>query len=136
MKLRSGRLFSLTFGMVMLFWLCACSPFGGNTTMSPVGAKPTVAPIKVLQNAANAMAQLKTVHLDMNVTTATKATGSTSSVIAESSSVSVKAEGDQVFPDQTSLHLTVDQMNGTKPVNASEIVTNKKMYLQNAKGQW
>ncbi|HEX4207656.1 MAG TPA: hypothetical protein VHZ51_26345 [Ktedonobacteraceae bacterium] len=141
MKLRLRHIPSLAFGMAMLFWLCACNPFGGNTTAKTgVTSNSTATPtaLQALQNATNAMAQLKTVHLTMHAASSTKAVNANNIATSAAQSISstIKAEGDQIFPDQASLHFTMSQVGVAKTASTSEIVTNKKLYLQGAQGPW
>lgn len=132
-----GHVLSLVFGVVLVCLLSACNWFGlGATTQksSPQGPANTQAqtPVQVLQSAADAMQHLKSVHIVMNVGT----TSGTTATNQQQNMLSVKANGDQVFPDQASLHLSLGQMIGGNQRTLSEIVTNKKLYVQNPQGQW
>ncbi|HEY7416699.1 MAG TPA: DUF6612 family protein, partial [Ktedonobacteraceae bacterium] len=125
-----GRLLSLSLGMAMLCLLSACSVFGlGATPQGNASQTPT----QVLQSAATAMQQLKSAHIAMNVGTTTNG-GTTAD--QQNGTLSVQANGDQLFPNESSLHLSVGAMMGNNPTTFSEIVTGNKLYVQNNQGQW
>lgn len=90
---------------------------------------------QLLTNSANAMKQIKSLHLDMAANESFSISGlpsSTSSVPANTS-ITVKASGDEIVPDQNSLKLTT---SGFGNFTFAEITKGNQLYLQNAQGQW
>ncbi|MHB8597792.1 MAG: DUF6612 family protein [Ktedonobacteraceae bacterium] len=133
MKLRKMRYLILSLGMVLLF-VSAC----GSVTGTP-GSSQTA--IQVLQKSANAMKGLKTVHFDMNLGETLNMGSSTSSSSSPTTSnhyaITVKANGDELVPNQVSLQTTTATSTGASPnLKFAETVTGGKVYIQNSKGQW
>src|SRR3984893_7104386 len=92
---------------------------------------------QLLTNSANAMKQIKSLHLDMNATESFSISGlpssSSTSSIPSNLNITLKASGDEVLPDQTSLKLTT---SGVGKFSFAEIVKGNQLYIQNAQGQW
>ncbi len=90
---------------------------------------------QLLSNSATAMKQIKSLHLDMTATEGFSISGlsSTSSSVPSSMNINLKASGDEILPDQTSLKLTT---SGIGNFAFAEIVKGNQIYLQNAQGQW
>lgn len=133
MKIRiafPGRLLSLGLGMALLCLLSACGFPNLGTMMQGNGSQT---PTQVLQSTVTAMQHLKSAHISMNVGTTTNG-GTTAD--QQNNTLSVKADGDQLFPNESSLHLSIGPMMGGTPTNFSEIVTGNKLYVQNDQGQW
>lgn len=130
MKLLKMRYLFLSLGMVLLF-VSAC----GSVTGTP-GSSQTA--IQVLQKSANAMKGLKTVHFDMNLgETLNMGTSTSSSTTPNHYTINVKANGDEVLPNQVSLQTTTATNVGSSAnLKFAETVTGGKVYIQNSKGQW
>lgn len=92
---------------------------------------------QLLSNSATAMKQIKSLHLDMTATEGFSISGmpstGTSSSVPSSMNINLKASGDEILPDQTSLKLTT---SGIGNFAFAEIVKGNQVYLQNAQGQW
>ncbi len=92
---------------------------------------------QLLTNSANAMKQIKSLHLDMTANMSFSISGqpssSSTSSIPGNMSITVKASGDEVVPDQNSLKLTT---SGIGNFTFAEIAKGNQIYLQNAQGQW
>lgn len=111
--------------MVMLLVLSAC---GGSSVTAG----------QLLTNSANAMKQIKSLHLDMTATVNVGVSGlssSSSSAIPANTNITVNASGDEVMPDQSSLKLSTTGVGSGKFAFA-EIVKGNQLYIQNARGQW
>src|SRR5690348_16532300 len=95
---------------------------------------------QLLSNSATAMKQVKSLHLDMTATEGFSISGlpssSSSSSIPSSLNINLKASGDEVLPDQTSLKLTAGGIPGLSNFAFSEIVKGSQVYIQNAQGKW
>jgi hypothetical protein len=133
MKLLKMRYLLLSLGIVLLF-VSAC----GSITGAP-GSSQTA--IQVLQKSATAMKGLKTVHFDMNLgETLNMSTSTSSSSTLPASNrfnITVKANGDEVLPNQVSLQMTTATNVGSSGnLKFAETVTGGKVYIQNSKGQW
>lgn len=93
---------------------------------------------QLLTNSANAMKQIKSVHLDMTMSlnlTASGLSNNNSTVsIPANTNVTVNASGDEVLPDQSSLSLSGS--SGASKFSFAEVVKGNKLYIQNAQGQW
>ena len=127
LKLRS-LLLSL---VIVLLFVSACSSITGSS-----GSSQTA--LQILQKSANAMKGLKTVHFDMNLGESLKLSTTTSTSTTPSNyTINVKANGDEVLPNQVSLQLTT-AINGSSSSNIkfAETVTGGKVYIQNTKGKW
>jgi len=117
--------------VIVLLFVSACSSITGTS-----GSSQTA--LQILQKSASAMKGLKTVHFDMNLGESLKMSTSTSTSSAPGNyTVNVKANGDEVLPNQVSLQLTT-ALNGSSSSNIkfAETVTGGKVYIQNSKGQW
>jgi len=125
--MRPQRFFFLGLGIPLLFLLSACSLFGGSSNGANGDGQT---PAQVMQNTFNAMQQLKTVHVNMNI--AQTAMGAP----AQGGTLNVQTQGDEQFPDQAALNLTIGQANGGQNTDLSEVVTGKQVYVQNPQGQW
>ncbi len=94
---------------------------------------------QLLTNSASAMKQIKSLHLDMtmslNVAVSGLPNNSSTASIPANINIAVKASGDEVLPDQTSLTLSGTN-NGSGKFSFAEIVKGNKLYIQNAQGQW
>jgi hypothetical protein len=92
---------------------------------------------QLLTNSANAMKQIKSLHLDMTANESFSISGlpssSSTSSTPSNESITINASGDEVLPDQTSLKLTT---SGIGKFSFAEIVKGNQLYLQNAQGQW
>ena len=130
MKLLKMRYLLLSLGIVLVF-VSAC----GSITGAP-GSSQTA--IQVLQKSATAMKGLKTVHFGMNLgETLNLGTSTSSSTTPSHYTVNVKANGDEVLPNQVSLQLTTATNAGSSSnIKFAETVTGGKVYIQNSKGQW
>src|SRR5438132_9256568 len=88
-------------------------------------------PLQVLQKSLTAMQQLKAVHISTKLTSNGDWGRSSKSSTAQPFSVSATANGDEVRPDESMLHLSIGQ-----GYNVAEITLGKQLYVQNSKGQW
>lgn len=92
---------------------------------------------QLLTNSASAMKQIKSLHLDMTATVHVTVSGlsnnNSTSSIPGNTNLTVKASGDEVMPDQTSLHLSA---TGPGKFSFAEIMKGNQLYIQNAQGQW
>jgi len=120
----------LALAAVLLF-MSACSPSTGATG----NGSSSLSVLQVLQKSANVMQKLNSVHFDTTTTGGIKGTYSgtptASKPTSNNVSFNLKANGDQLMPDQDSAHIT---LNSTTKV--AEIVTSDKVYIQNPQGQW
>ncbi len=130
MRLLKMRYLLLSLGIVLLF-VSAC----GSITGTP-GSSQTA--IQVLQKSAVAMKGLKTVHFDMNLgETLNMGTSTSSSTTPNHFNITVKANGDEVVPNQVSLQTTTaTNVGSSSNLKFAETVTGGKVYIQNSKGQW
>lgn len=127
------RYLLLSLGIVLLF-ASAC----GSITGAP-GSSQTA--IQILQKSATAMKGLKTVHFGMNLGETLNLGTSTSSSSSPTTpghyTINVKANGDEVLPNQVSLQLTTATNAGSSSnIKFAETITGGKVYIQNSKGQW
>ena len=91
---------------------------------------------QLLTNSANAMKQIKSLHLDMTASVNMTVSGpasSTATTFPGNTNVTLKASGDEVLPDQSSLKLS---SSGAGKFAFAEIVKGNSLYIQNAQGQW
>src|SRR5579859_5400781 len=92
---------------------------------------------QLLTNSANAMKQVKSLHMDMTMSVNAAMSGlqnnSSTSLFPGNTNVTVKASGDEVMPDQSSLNLSA---SAPGKFSFAEIVKGNKLYMQNAQGQW
>ncbi len=131
----------------IMLLISACSQV---TVSGPgVGSAATATPssltsLQVLQNSSNAMKQLKSSHIDVQLANNFLANGATPTPAPGASvasthpagtpntlNLNIKGTGDQALPNQEQMHLTINQ-----GINVSEIVQGDQVYVQNANGQW
>ncbi|MDQ2715458.1 MAG: hypothetical protein M3Z08_11175, partial [Chloroflexota bacterium] len=129
MLARKGFLISALL-VIMLCIMSACGLPGASASTG-----------QVLQNSINAMKQLKTAHIDMTFADSVQipnlATSNTSnSKVPTAITVKMQGGGDEVMPDQASMHFTMDMGSAGKGLKIAEIVKGKQLYIQNSKGQW
>ena len=129
----SRRLSILAALVVLLFFVSACSLPGSTSPSSQ-------ALFQVIQKSANAMQKLKAVHFDMTLSDSVNSnpgTPTTGSSPLQPFTITVKASGDSVPPDQASTSLTVNTgLQGSQAIKLAEVVIGKQMYIQNSKGKW
>ncbi len=112
--------------LIMVAMLLLVSACGGSSVTAG----------QLLTSSANAMKQIKSLHLDMTATMNVAVSGlpsSNSTTFPGNTNITVKASGDEVLPDQTSLQLSA---SGIGNFAFAEIVKGNKLYIQNAHGQW
>lgn len=97
--------------MVLLLLVSACGSPGSSGSQTP---------LQVLQKSLTAMQQLKAVHINMKLADR-----------SSTYSINVTANGDEVKPDKSLLHLSLGQ-----GYSLSEVTLGKQLYIQNTKGQW
>ena len=110
----------LALALVLLVSACGSPSSSGSQT-----------PLQVLQKSLTAMQQLKAVHINMKLTSNGDWGRSSKSSTAQPFSVSATANGDEVRPDKSMLHLSIGQ-----GYNVAETTLGKLLYVQNSKGQW
>jgi hypothetical protein len=96
---------------------------------------PSRTPQLVLQSSVVAMKQLKTTHFEMTTGIQTSGGGS-GAASRQGSGMSLKDSGDQMFPDDVSMQLTISPSGASQGLNLAEIATGQKVYIQNSKGKW
>ena len=109
---------------MMIMSACSQSPANGSLT-----------PLQVLQNSTNAMKDVKTAHVDLNVTSQISGVNATGLETVSNIDVTVQGSGEQSMPDKKQkmdLTLGFDSI----PIQVSEVVTNDKVYVKNPQGQW
>src|SRR6266436_7242391 len=111
----------------VLLIVSACSAPGG--TGSNGNSSLTV--MQVLQNSANTMQKLKSVHFDTTTNGSFQGTSSSSASSPGATTVNLKGSGDELLPDQQQGHITLNNM-----INLAEVVTTDKVYVQNTQGKW
>ena len=112
--------------LLMLAVLLAVSACGGSSVTAG----------QLITNSANAMKQIKSLHMDMSVTANYSISGlpaSSTSSVPGNGNITLKLSGDEVLPDQTSLQLST---SGIGNFAFAEIVKGNKLYLQSGHGQW
>jgi LppX_LprAFG lipoprotein len=110
--------------------MSACGSTGSSTTSN-------LTPLQVIQNSANTMKNVKTVHDALNATIQASGVGLGTSGTQTPTNVGVtlKGSGDQSIPDkQQKMNLTLNL--GSTTTQVSEIVTNNTAYIQLGQGQW
>jgi len=115
----------LVLALVMMI-VSACSQ--GNTASS-------LSPLQVLQNSANAMRNLQTSHVALNVTSQISGTNATGLETPGNIDVTLKGSGEQLIPDNQEmmdLILSIDDL----PAPVSEVKTSDKVYIQTPDSQW
>jgi hypothetical protein len=114
--------------LVLLMSACGSTGSGGSGGTSQSAGQ-------VILNSAKAMKQIKTVHLDMQMTESISVTGASSSSSGTPSSITITANGhgDEVLPDQSSLTLS---LSGIGNYTFAEISQGQQIYIQNQHGQW
>jgi len=128
--LKKYKTYSIFMGIALaavLLIVSACSAPGG--TGSNGNSSLTV--MQVLQNSANAMQKLKSVHFDTTTNGSFQGTSSPSASSPAAVTVNLKGSGDELLPDQQQAHITLNNM-----INLAEVVTTDKVYVQNTQGKW
>ena len=129
----SRRLSILAALVVLLFFVSSCSLPGSTSASSQ-------ALFQVIQKSAKAMQKLKAVHFDMTLTDSLNSnpgTPTAGSPPLQPFTITVKASGDSVPPDQASTSLTVNTgLQGSQAIKLAEVVIGKQIYIQNSKGKW
>ena len=97
--------------MVLLLLVSACGSPSSSGSQTP---------LQVLQKSLTAMQQLKAVHINMKLADR-----------SSTSSINVTANGDEVKPDKSLLHISLGP-----GYSLSEVTLGKQLYIQNTKGQW
>lgn len=129
----------------MLLLLSACSQVtvsgpGMGSSTAATATPSSLSSLQVLQNSANAMKQLKSSHIDVQLSNSFQSTGATPTTTTAASTptsnqnnlnLTIKGAGDQALPNQEQMRLTVNQ-----GINIAEIVQGDQVYVQNANGQW
>ena len=117
---------TMALGAVLLI-VSACSAPGATSS----NGNSSLTVMQVLQNSANAMQKLKSVHFDSTTNGSFQGTSSSSTSSAGAVTVNLKGSGDELLPDQQQGHITLNNM-----INLAEVVTTDKVYVQNAQGKW
>lgn len=120
-----------TVAILLIMSACGLGSSGSGSQSGKTG-------VQVLQNTANTMKQLKTVHVDMKANANIGAVGLTptaGSTTPSNFNININANGDEVLPDQASLKLTMSGFLGLN-LNLAEVSKGDKIYFQNSKGQW
>ena len=128
--MKKYKTYSIFMGIALaavLLIVSACSAPGG--TGSNGNSSLTV--MQVLQNSANAMQKLKSVHFDTTTNGSFQGTSSPSASSPAAVTVNLKGSGDELLPDQQQAHITLNNM-----INLAEVVTTDKVYVQNTQGKW
>lgn len=130
----------LTLGMIVLLLLSACgsnastTQTGSSTAGKTTGSAPSSkTPQELLESSLAAMKQLKTTHFEMTTVTQTSSSSATS---RQGSGMDLKDSGDQVFPNELSMQLTINSAGASQGVNMAEVIRGQKVYIQNPKGKW
>ncbi len=130
----------LALGMMVLLLLSACgsnastTQEGGSTAGKTSGSTSSgKTPQELLESSIVAMKELKTAHFEMTTVTQTS---SGSAASRQGSGMDLKDSGDQVFPNELSMQLTINSAGASQGVNLAEVVTGQKVYIQNPKGKW
>ena len=108
--------------LALVLLVSACGSLGSSGSQTP---------LQVLQKSLTAMQQLKAVHISMKLTSNGDWGRSSKSSASHPFSVSATANGDEVRPDKSMLHLSIGQ-----GYNVAETTLGKLLYVQNSKGQW
>lgn len=122
------KAYSIFIGIALaavLLIVSACSAPGGTSS----NGNSSLTVMQVLQNSANAMQKLKTVHFDTTTNGSFQGTSSTSAPGA--TTVSLKGSGDELLPDQQQGHIALNNV-----INLAEVVTTDKVYVQTPQGKW
>ena len=112
--------------LIMMAVLLLVSACGGSSVTAG----------QLLTNSATAMKQIKSLHMDMTATVNLAVSGpssSNSTTFPANTNITLKASGDEVLPDQTSLKVS---SSGIAKIAFGEIVKGNQLYIQNAQGQW
>src|SRR5438067_13728946 len=102
--------------MVLLLLVSACGSPSSSGSQTPA---------QVLQKSLTAMQQLKAVHINMKLTSNGDWGRSSTSSTSHTFSVNATANGDEVSPDKSMLHLSVAQ-----GYNVAEITLGNLLYVQ------
>lgn len=139
------HVWGICFALVAVLLVMSACGSTGNSSSSSSGS--SISPAQLLQKSTTAMKQLKSAHTTL-ASTSMLNTGASSSgtcspatpttgTLPRQETISITGSGDEVFPDQASLHFTLGQQGASgQNIMLSEIVVNQKLYIQNAKGQW
>ena len=135
MKKHFGLSLMLTALVSILLLVSAC---GSTNTATNTSSRT---PLQVLQNTQTAMKQLKSVHLDLKFNVAIQVSGTPTatdgtSAAPQNLSLNFTGSGDEVPPNQASIHLSIAQSASDQGLNLSEILVGNKAYIQNSHGQW
>lgn len=135
MKKTYGQWLSLMVGTLLLVILSACNT--PSATQAPKSQAPKSAN-QVLLDSFTTMKQLKTVHVDLHGTTEVTTSSGTATTQGTTVNVNLSGNGDEILPDQASMHLVMSMNLGatTTSFNMAEIVKDKQLYMQNQKGKW
>jgi LppX_LprAFG lipoprotein len=115
--------------------MSACGQSSSSTSSSSSNTSSNQAPLEVLQKSANAMQNLKTLHIDLDETFQVNGASSVSSQTLSNMVVTVKGSGEQSVPDkQQKMDLTLTMPNLSTQV--SNVVINDKVYIKMGQGQW
>jgi hypothetical protein len=124
-SIKHCSLLFLGLALVMII-MSACSQ--GSTPSS-------LSPLQVLQKSASAMKNVKTDHVDLNVTSQISGANATGLATPSNMNITLQGSGDQSIPDnQQKMDLTVSLYNLSAQV--SEVMTNNKVYIKTPQGQW
>jgi hypothetical protein len=122
--LKKYKAYSIFMGIALaavLLIVSACSAPGG--TGSNGNSSLTV--MQVLQNSANAMQKLKSVHFDTTTSSSFQGTSSTSTSSPGAVTVKLTGSGDELLPDQQQAHISLNNL-----INLAEVVTTDQVYVQ------
>src|SRR6266700_3473729 len=133
-RYRWGGLLAL--GMMVLLLLSACGGTDSQTGNTDTGKtnssmQSNKTPEQLLESSIVAMKQLKTTHFEMTTVTQTSSAAS-----RQGSGMNLKDSGDQLFPNELSMHLTINSAGASQGINLAEVVTGQKVYIQNPRGKW
>jgi hypothetical protein len=128
-----GRIFGFPLLVVLVLCVSACGPVIGTGGSS-------LTPAQVLQNSSKAMAQLKSMHTDLNITTNLLANALSAPItptpVPGQVNFFITGHGDENLPGQQSLQISIDQNVSGQHANFAEMVLGNKVYIQNARSQW
>jgi hypothetical protein len=89
----------------------------------------------VIQKSASAMKDVKTTHVDLNVTSKINGASVTGLATPSNMDITLQGSGDQSIPDnQQKMDLTVGIYSLSVPF--SEVITGDKVYIKNPQAQW
>ena len=111
----------------VLLIVSACSAPGATSS----NGNSSLTVMQVLQNSANAMQKLKSVHFDTTTNGSFQGASSSSTSTPGAVTINLKGSGDELLPDQQQGHISLNNM-----INLAEVVTTDKVYVQNPQGKW